>query len=289
MGKAARTKKSRPSGPPPAAYVARPFQGLPGESDWVALAEILPAATTRVRLKADIGGPDGPREVLVCTVLPKAWPALRRADGAVLVATQGGGHSGDTSRDLGSAILAALAAQPGTPLTHVPLATSQTPPLQDLIEPEAPVVSVHDGFDFWVEGQDLGEDAQESLARANDTVLPTEAVPGSPAAYWCLIGNRPHLRVVLGDDEDEATNALARLWASGTAGLGDGTRLLGAFRAGGLLIPVWELPAGTAATDLVEPLAAWRERYAAAAVDAPLTAQERRAKAGLLNRQITLR
>ena len=61
MGKAARTKKSRPSGPPPAAYVARPFQGLPGESDWVALAEILPAATTRVRLKADIGGPDGPR------------------------------------------------------------------------------------------------------------------------------------------------------------------------------------------------------------------------------------
>jgi len=290
MGKASRAKKSdAPRAPRPAAYAARPFRGLPGESDWVALSEILPAATATVRLREGVGSGDAPREVTVCTVLPMAWPALRRSDGAVLVATQGGGQSGDKSRDLGSAILAALDAEPGTPLTRVPMATDATPALQDLLVDEAPEVSVREGFDFWVEGQELDGDAQESLSRANDSVLPTERVAGSDSAYWCLIGNRPHLRVVLAEDEDDATNALARLWAAGTASLGEDSRLLGAFRAGGLLIPVWELAAGTVAADLPDSLAAWRSRYAAALTDAPLTAEERRAKAGLLNRQITLR
>jgi len=71
--------------------------------------------------------------------------------------------------------------------------------------------------------------------------------------------------------------------------LDEGSRLLGAFRAGGLLIPVWELAPGTGAGDLPSVVGAWRKRYAAARSDAPLTPEERRAKAGLLNRQITLR
>lgn len=290
MGKASRAKKSGAArGPRPAAYASRPFRNLDGESEWVALAEILPAATAQVRLREGVGASDGPREVTVCTVLPMAWPALRRADGAVLVATQGGGQSGDRSRDLGGAILAALAAEPGTALNHIPMATDATPALQELLEAEPLEVVVRDGFDFWVEGQDLDGDALESLTRANDSVLPTEPVPGADSAYWCVIGNRPHLRVVLAEDEDDATNALARLWAAGTAALGPDSRLLGAFRAGGLLIPVWELAGGTSADDLPEPLAAWRERYAAALPEAPLSAPERRAKSGLLNRQITLR
>lgn len=290
MGKASRSKKTAgPRAPRPAAYAARPFAGLPGESDWVALSEILPAATATVALREDAGAADGPREVTICTVLPMAWPALRRADGAVLVATQGGSRSGDASRDLGAAILAALDAEPGTPLVRVPMATDETPSLQELLAPAAPTVTVHEGFDFWVEGQELDSAAEESLTRANDSVLPTEAVPGCESAYWCLIGDRPHLRVVLAEDEDEATNALARLWAAGTAALDEGSRLLGAFRAGGLLIPVWELAPGTGAGDLPSVVGAWRERYAAARSDAPLTPEERRAKAGLLNRQITLR
>lgn len=291
MGKAARKKHAAtPKGPRPAAYVRRPFAGLAGEADWVALTEILPAATATVALKAGVAPADGPAVVTIATVLPMAWPALRRADGAVLVATQGGGSTGDASRDLGSAIVAALAAAPGTPLAQVPLATDDSPRVQDLVEGDAAfAVTVHEGYDFWVEGQDLDADAQESLARANDSVIPTVKMSGAPAAYWCLLGNRPHIRLVLAEDEDDATNALARLAAAGTATLGEGTRLLGAFRAAGLLIPVWELTAGTTAADYEEGISAFTSRYAAALGGAPLTAAERGARSGLISRQVTLR
>ena len=60
--------------------VTRPFEGLPCEADWVALREIVPAATATVRTTAEHGA----RDVTVTTVLPMAWPAMHRADGAVL-------------------------------------------------------------------------------------------------------------------------------------------------------------------------------------------------------------
>ena len=106
MGKASR--RQRGAGGPrtkvaPAPYVARPFEGLANEPEWVAIREILPAATATIRLRDSVG--DGPREVTVATVLPMAWPGLHRADGAVLVGTQSGASSGDASRDLAAAIL----------------------------------------------------------------------------------------------------------------------------------------------------------------------------------------
>ena len=45
-------------GAQPAPFVARPFAGLPGETDWVALREVVPAATATVRL-APGAAPDG--------------------------------------------------------------------------------------------------------------------------------------------------------------------------------------------------------------------------------------
>src|SRR5699024_4356006 len=47
MGKASRRKKETrgKTKVAPAPYTARPFAGLPGEPDWVAAYEILPAAT----------------------------------------------------------------------------------------------------------------------------------------------------------------------------------------------------------------------------------------------------
>ncbi len=291
MGKASRRKKdATPKAARGATYSARPFAGLPGESDWVALSEILPAATTTVPLKAGVAPDGGPSEVTIATVLPMAWPALRRGDGSILVATQGGSSSGDASRDLGAAILAALAAEPGQPVARVESATDATPPLQELLElTEAPVVTVHEGFDFWVEGQDLQGEAAESMQRANETVVPTTKMSGAESAYWCLLGDRPHIRLILPDDEDSATNAVARLWAAGASGLGEGTRMLGAFRARGLIIPVWELPRGTEAADYDQALTEFMSRYAAARTDAELTGEERRARAGLVNRQVTLR
>ena len=149
---------------------------------------------------------------------------------------------------------------------------------------------MHEGFDFWVGGQELEGDAAASLERANESVVPTTAMSALPSAYWVRIGERTHIRLVLPDDEDAATDALARLHAAGDDGLGGDTRLLGAFRACGLLVPVWDLDPELEAADYEQPLAAWAERYAAAlASDASLTADERRARSGLLSRQVTLR
>ena len=78
MGKAARKKHAAtPKGPRPAAYVRRPFAGLAGEADWVALTEILPAATATVALKAGVAPADGPAVVTIAT--PTAAPARRFA------------------------------------------------------------------------------------------------------------------------------------------------------------------------------------------------------------------
>jgi hypothetical protein len=64
---------------------------------------------------------------------------------------------------------------------------------------------------------------------------------------------------------------------------------VGSFRAHGLTVPVWDLPSGIGAEDVEKPAAEFAERLAAAlATDAPLTADERRARGGLTNRQVTL-
>jgi hypothetical protein len=95
---------------------------------------------------------------------------------------------------------------------------------------------------------------------------------------------------VLPQDEDRATDALARLHATHDSGLGEGTRLLGAFRACGLLVPVWDLDPSREAADYEDEAAAWLKRYdQALAATEPLTAEERRARSGLLSRQVTLR
>lgn len=296
MGKASRRKKAQGEQGgkvkvAPAPYVARPFEGLPGETDWVAAHEIIPAATATLTLTGE-GVPEGsPQTVTLATVLPMAWAALHRADGAVLVACQSGSSSGDASRDLAAALVAALEVEPGNPVPSAPRATAETPRLQDLLDTDAPFeLEVHEGFDFWVGDDDLDEAGRESLDRANETVVPTRPMSSAPSAYWCQIGERTYIRWILGDDEDAATTALARLAAAGESELGAGNKLLGAFRAGGLLVPVWEVPADTEAADHEDELAAMQERYRAAlAQDEPLTPDERRARAGLTSRQVTLR
>jgi hypothetical protein len=151
-------------------------------------------------------------------------------------------------------------------------------------------VTIHEGFDFWVGDNELDEEGQASLERANESVVPTTKMAAAPSAYWCRIGERTHIRLVLPDDEDLATDALARLHAAGDSGLGEGTRLLGAFRACGLLVPVWDLDPEQSAADYEEPLAAFMRGYAEALdTQDALTAQERRARSGLLSRQVTLR
>lgn len=287
MGKASRrkgdTKKIRP-----APFARRPFEGMESETDLVAMREIVPAATATVTLREPVA--DVSSATLV-TVLPLAWPGLRRADGEVLAGLQSGTSSGDASRDLAQVLLAAAETEPGSPVATLPLATEDTPRLQDLLDPSAPLdITVHEGFDFWVGDGDLDEEGRESLQRANDSAIPTVKLEGVRSAYWCLIGDRAYVRQVLPDDEDAATDALARLHARGESALTDTHRLLGAFRACGLLIPVWEVDPEADPASFSDPAQQMQQRYAEALADStPLSADERRARSGLLSRQITLR
>ncbi|WP_329565695.1 DUF5926 family protein [Kitasatospora sp. NBC_01266] len=272
--------------------VHRPFEGLPGEADWVALRELVPAATVPLTLAAgltDQASGEVP-SVTLATVLPLAWPALRRPDGSILLGLQTQSSSGDLSRDLADALTEALVTEPGTPVP-TRRAAADGPRLQDLLDLSAPFVpAVHTGFEFWLEDAEsaTGEVAA-SLERANASAIPTEKLAGVDSAYWCGTPDKNHLRWVMTVPEEQLLDALARLAATGEASIGEGTRLVGSFRAHGLTVPVWDLPVEMSAADCEKPAAAFAERLAGVlSATAPLTAEERRARANLVNRQVTL-
>jgi hypothetical protein len=151
-------------------------------------------------------------------------------------------------------------------------------------------VTVRDGFDFWLDEESSNPEVKASLERANASVFPTVRLGAAPAAYWCRFPEKAHVRWVLGDDEDAALAALARLSRAGELTLGPGTKFAGMFRAHGLLVPVWDLPAEPDGPAWEEPVAALAGRYAdALAGGTELDADERRARAGLLGRQVALR
>ncbi len=268
-------------------FVARPFEGLAGECDWVAMREIVPAATAALTLS----GKRADRAVTLATVLPLAWPALVRTDGAVLVGLQVPGGSGDASRDVADALVRALDAEAGTPIVAGAL-PGPGPRLQDLLDPSAALdVRIHQGFDFWLDdAQERTAEVTESMERANEAVVPTTRLESVEAAYWCDIGGRRHLRWVLPHDEEQLLAALARLAAADQDGMGAGSRYVGSFRADGLMVPVWDLAADTEAAEVEEPAAAFAERLGAAMAETtPLDGAQRRALAELRSRQLTLR
>jgi hypothetical protein len=267
--------------------VTRPFEGLPGETDWVALRELVPAATATLRTTEG-------REVTLASVLPGGTPALVRANGEILLGVQMQTSSDDVSRDIGTALAAALEAPAGAPVDPGPIgaAGSAGPRLQELLDLTAPFeVTVHDDFGFWLEGTDPGAAALAGLEHANEAILPTVRLAGLESAYWVRPGSeRAHLRWVRPEAEEPLLDALARLSAAEELTLGEGTRYAGAFRALGLVVPVWDLPADTPAEEWIGAATEFQTRLEQAlTVPGPLTAEERRARAGLLSRQITLR
>ncbi|KGH46922.1 topoisomerase II [Modestobacter caceresii] len=267
--------------------VLRPFEGLPGEVDWVALRELVPAATARLTTTEG-------RSVTLASVLPGGTPALVRANGEILLGVQLQTSSDDVSRDLGTALAAALEAPAGAPVDPGPIgaAGSAGPRLQELLDLSAPFeVTVHDDFEFWLEGADVDATARASLQQANEMVMPTVRLDGLEAAYWCRpTTERGHVRWVRPEPEEALLDALARLGAAEQLSLGEGTRYAGAFRALGLVVPVWDVPGAVPGAEWAGPSAELHSRLEAAlAVTEPLDADERRARAGLLSRQVTLR
>ncbi|KAB1150425.1 topoisomerase II [Micromonospora sp. AMSO12t] len=271
-------------------FVPRPFEGLTDEPEWIALRELVPAASAPLRLAPALVEEFGDREVTLATVLPMATPAMTKPDGRVLIGLQRHLQSGDVSRDLAEALLCALRAEPGRPVPVPPL-PGPGPRLQDVLADGPLEVGMHDGFEFWLDpGAGDDPNVQASLERANAAIYPTVRLAAARAAYWCQVPEKAHVRWVLPDDEDAALDALSRLSVAGTLVLGENTRFAGMFRAHGRLVPVWDLPEDVPAADWEQPVADFAKRYAEALAEpTPLDAAGRRARHGLLGRQLTLR
>jgi hypothetical protein len=273
-------------------YVARTFDGLPGECDWVALREFVPAAVAPVQLlDAAYSGSSPRRPVHFVTVLPGIAPARVRADGSVEVAVQVTHQSGDASRDLAEALQLALSGEPGSTV-GVPSLAGSGPRLQDVVDPTSDLaVEVLDGFDFWFEADEHSDaTVAATLEKLNSSVRPTRRLTSVDAAYWTSMSAKEHLRWVLPHEEEAALTALARLHAAGADSLTPDSRLVGSFRAHGLLVPVWDIPSGTGAEALEEPMTELAARLEdALAANRPLTTVERSARSGLATRQVTIR
>ncbi|MEV6827725.1 DUF5926 family protein [Amycolatopsis sp. NPDC051102] len=270
-------------------FVGQPFEGLAAEPELIALREFVPSATAELTL-ADGG------EVTLGTVLPMAAAAFVRSDGRRYLGLQVQTRSSDISRDLGRSLKWLLDAKEGdvlgVPDTTTPPSADEHARLQDLLTPGAELdVTLHQDFAWWLpEDADATGDVAVSLERANAAIMPTERL-GS-GAYWVLAGEKAHLRWVRPEPENLLLQALARLSAAGELGLGEGTRYAGSFRAHGLLVPVWDLDPEAHAREWAEAkdaLGARLETALKSLDDEPLNAAERRARDGLIGRQLTLR
>lgn len=263
----------------------RTFEGLPAEVDWVALRELVPAATVDVKLTEEYGGD----EVVLCTLLPQMWPALRRGDGVVVAALQIVTNSGDASRDVAEAILQAKELEPGNSLDHLGL-PGPGPRLQDILDTSEPFqLTMYEDFGYALDpSEEQPDEVKEALNEVSGQMVPTVRL--GEGIYWCQMNGKEFLRWVRPEDEDALLDAFARLQASGDAALAEGYKNVGSFRSSGLMVPVWELPAGTQASAVEPLLAPFEEKLTKAlAVTEPLNADERRARAGWVSRQVTLR
>lgn len=275
MGKKSRVKSKAKKERMP--FVARTFEGLPREEDWVALREFVPAASATITLTSG-------ETVRVCSMLPGNGAGIHRQDGEIWIGLQVAHNFGDISRDLAHVIDLARTTELGSPVRMTDPGVG--PRLQDIIAPDSGFdVEVHDGFDYWVEGVESSEGIAEALAEANDTIAPTVHLDSVDGAYWTEMGPQRFLRWVMTHDETTLLNALARLHDAGTDTLGEGTKLIGHFRAHGLLVPVWEFEHDAA--DLEKPAVELEARLAEAlADDSPLTSGQRSARGSLISRQV---
>jgi len=264
---------------------SRPFEGFASECDIVALRELVPSATAPLELSRDAS-----RQVTLATVLPMAWPALVRDDGQILLGLQVNTGTGDASRDLASALLSAIATEPGNGVA--PSRDFASPyRLQDLIDPAKKLdITVHENFDFWIERDDVTDEVRASLERASAHAYPTARLTSVEAGYWTRMGEKEHLRWVTSFEEESLLDALARLHAAKSDDLGTDTKFVGMFRAQGLVTPVWDLPIGFGAEGCEAPIVAFEKRLLEALADSsPLTDDQRRARSGLTTKQVTLR
>ena len=232
--------------------VTRPFEGLPGEADWVAMRELVPAATATLRTT------DG-RDVTLASVLPGGTPGAgarqrrdparrpdadlvrrrqpRHRDGAGRRARGAGRHPGrpgpDRRRRLGRAA-AAGAARPDARRSRSPCTRTSGSGWR------APTPA---------------RPRMAGLEHANEAILPTVRLAGPRRRVLGAAGQRAG-PPALGAARSRRRSCSTRWPGSSPRSRscsGEGTRYAGAFRALGLVVPVWDLPADTPAEDWIGP------------------------------------
>ncbi|WP_455134685.1 DUF5926 family protein [Schaalia cardiffensis] len=293
MGKASRRKKvANPAAlaqyRAPIPFVPRPFEGLPREVELVAMREIIPCATLTARTNADHGFVDFD----FVTALPDGRGAMVRGDGRILVALQTRSNSGDLSHDAGAALLNAISAKQNGDEGLVDFdVRDPSERLQDILDPDSlGEMVLEENFAFWLNpDEDWDEATRRALEENHNEIIPTVKVEGVEGMYWCEM-NRNFVRYLSDVEESPLFDALARVQAAGKANLGEGSRFIGAFRACGIAIPVFELAEGVRAEDIVKEAGVLEKAIAAALkVKEPLTPEERRARQGMVSRQVTIR
>ena len=293
MGKASRRKKvTNPDKlaayRAPIPFVARPFEGLAKEVELVAMREIIPCATMTATTDEAHGGV----EFDLVTLLPDGHPAMVRPDGRILVALQTRFNSADLSHDVAAAVLAAIAAKDNGDEGVIDFDVREpSERLQDIVDADSfTAMVIAEDFSFWFSpDEEIDEQTRRALDQNREEVIPTEAIAGVHGMYWCEM-NRNFIRFVTDTDESPLFNGLARLAAAGNAHVGEGSRFVGAFRACGIAIPVFELAEGATASDVADGAKAFADRLTEAlTVTEPLTADERRIRQGLVSRQVTIR
>lgn len=252
------------------------------------MKEIIPCATMSAVTNEEYGSV--PFDFV--TLLPDGAGAMVRGDGRILVGLQTRFNTGDLSHDLGVALSAALRmkenGEEGVAAFDV---RDPAPRLQDMVADDSvEEMDVLEDFAYWFDPtEEIDEDMQAALLQNREDMVPTAPVPGVRGMYWCRMNNN-FVRYVVSEDEDDLYTALARLQAAGKAALGDGSQFVGAFRSSGIGIPVFQVDPDLSAEDLAEPAAQLHaDLEEALANSAPLTDDERRARAGMVSRQVTLR
>ncbi|WRS30845.1 DUF5926 family protein [Actinomycetaceae bacterium MB13-C1-2] len=300
MGKASRRKKITPAKAaayrPPIAFVERPFEGIAVERELVAMRELIPCAILAAKTNKDLGG----TEFDFVTLLPDGAPAMVRSDGRILVGLQTRFNTGDLSHDLGGALQAAIelkqAGEDGVVAIDV---RDPAPRLQELLDEsflrtvasddESPMQITED-FSYWFDpDEEHDADTLAALEQNREDMVPTEEVPGVPGMYWCQMNNN-FIRYVTNVPEDKLFTALARVQSDGGASVGEGSRFVGAFRACGIAIPVFQVAPDVTAAQLAEPAAKLQKALEVAlASKEPLNDDQKRVRAGLISRQVTIR
>lgn len=261
------------------------------------MREIIPAAVLPAKTNEELGNV----EFDFVTLLPNGIPAMIREDGRILVGLQTRTSSPDFSHDVGGALKAATEmAQKGETGNVAFDVRDPGPRLQDVLDEKFFVsepgdagemqLELYPDFAYWfTEDEATEDDTKTALHQSRDEIVLTEEVPSSPGMYWCQMNNN-FVRYLTQTGEDELFTALARLQVSGDASMGENSKFVGAFRAAGIAIPVFQVDNELSADELEEPAAAFHKKLTEALRNKePLNHDEKRARAGLISRQVTIR